>query len=38
MRNIVAHHYGEIDSETLWDVIVDDIPPLKKYCEEICKE
>lgn len=37
MRNIVAHHYGEIDSETLWDVIVDDIPPLKGYCETISK-
>ena len=38
MRNIVAHHYGEIDSETLWDVIVDDIPVLKKYCKEICEQ
>lgn len=35
MRNIVAHHYGEVDVETLWDVIIDDVPVLKKYCEEI---
>ena len=35
MRNIVAHHYGEIDVETLWDVIMDDVPVLKRYCEEI---
>lgn len=38
MRNIVAHHYGEIDAETLWDVIVDDIPSLKEYCERICAD
>lgn len=37
MRNIVAHHYGEVDSETLWDVIIDDIPVLKRYCNEICE-
>lgn len=38
MRNIVAHHYGEIDSETLWDVILDDIPSLKKYCQAVCED
>ena len=35
MRNIVAHHYGSIDAETLWDTITDDIPGLKRYCEQI---
>lgn len=38
MRNIVAHHYGIVDAETLWDVIVDDIPRLKAYCERIRSE
>ena len=35
MRNIVAHHYGVIDSETVWETIQDDIPKLKKFCENI---
>ena len=35
MRNIVAHHYGSVDTETLWDTILNDIPELKKYCEQI---
>ena len=35
MRNIVAHHYGSVDAETLWDTIFNDIPKLKKYCEKI---
>ena len=35
MRNIVAHHYGVIDAETVWDTLEDDIPNLKKYCQEV---
>ena len=35
MRNIVVHHYGIVDAETLWDTIIDDIPKLKKFCENI---
>lgn len=35
MRNIVAHHYGIIDSETLWETIIGDVPSLKIYCEKI---
>lgn len=35
MRNIVAHHYGVVDTETLWDTIVSDIPSLKIYCLDI---
>ena len=34
MRNIVAHHYGAVDAETVWETISDDIPVLKKFCEE----
>ena len=33
MRNIVAHSYGTVDPETTWEIITDDIPVLKKYCE-----
>ena len=35
MRNIVAHSYGTVDPETTWEIITDDIPTLKKYCESI---
>lgn len=32
MRNIVAHSYGSVDSETTWEIISSDIPTLKSYC------
>ena len=32
MRNIVAHSYGSVDSETTWEIITEDIPQLKSYC------
>ena len=35
MRNIVAHSYGTVDPEITWEIITDDIPALKKYCETI---
>ena len=35
MRNIVAHSYGTVDPETTWEIITDDVPTLKKYCESI---
>ena len=38
MRNIVAHNYGHIDAEILWETIAHDIPDLKKYCEEILQQ
>ncbi len=35
MRNIVVHHYGVVDTETLWYTIIDDIPVLREYCQKI---
>lgn len=35
MRNIVAHSYGSVDPEVTWEIITDDIPKLKKYCQTI---
>ncbi len=35
MRNILAHNYGQIDMEIIWQIIQNDIPVLKKVCEEI---
>ena len=38
LRNIVAHNYGGIDKEILWETLVPDIPELKKYCTTILNE
>lgn len=35
LRNVVAHSYGKIDDESLWETITCDIPKLKDYCSEI---
>lgn len=32
-RNIVAHAYGTIEPEVVWDIIFNDLPILKKYCQ-----
>jgi Uncharacterized conserved protein len=32
LRNVVAHNYGKIDDESLWETITSDIPKLKDYC------
>ncbi len=35
MRNIVAHSYGTVNPEVTWEIVQDDIPILKKYCNMI---
>jgi uncharacterized protein with HEPN domain len=35
MRNIVAHHYGSIRLEIVWNTVVNDIPALKAFCSEL---
>ena len=35
MRNICAHTYGDIDIETVWDTITNDIPAFRNECERI---
>ena len=32
MRNIVAHDYGSIDEELLWETATEDIPILLSFC------
>lgn len=32
MRNIVAHDYGSIDLETVWDTALNSIPRLQDFC------
>lgn len=34
LRNIVAHAYGTIKLNILWDVVTKDIPDLEKFCHE----
>ena len=38
MRNVVAHSYGTIDTETLWETITNDIPALENYCRKLLAE
>ncbi|MDR0293373.1 MAG: DUF86 domain-containing protein [Oscillospiraceae bacterium] len=38
MRNIAAHRYGSFDTEKLWETISEDIPKLRRYCDEIIGE
>lgn len=37
LRNVVAHNYGRIDKETLWETLMQDIPELSEYCDQILK-
>lgn len=34
MRNLVAHSYGSMDRNVIWETIVTDIPVLKNFCLE----
>ena len=34
MRNIVAHGYGGIRLDIVWQTVLNDIPILKQFCEE----
>ncbi|MCO1602054.1 DUF86 domain-containing protein [Desulfosporosinus nitroreducens] len=38
LRNVVAHNYGKIDDESLWETITSDIPKLKDYCLNIIQQ
>lgn len=35
MRNVVVHKYGEVDMETLWDALTNDLPKLKENCQTL---
>ena len=34
LRNLVAHEYGDIEPEKLWQTITTDIPVLRDFCAE----
>ncbi|MCM1299509.1 MAG: DUF86 domain-containing protein [Firmicutes bacterium] len=38
LRNVVAHDYGKIDAESLWETVTEDIPTLYEFCSEQIKQ
>ena len=38
MRNILAHDYGEVDRELVWNSIEHDFPKLEKFCLAYAEE
>jgi uncharacterized protein with HEPN domain len=38
MRNVLAHHYFDIDPDRVWSVVVSDLPIFKKTIETILSE
>ena len=38
LRNIVAHHYGKVDFDIIWDILITDIPELHHFCKNIIDE
>lgn len=34
MRNLVAHNYGSMSRDIIWETATTDIPVLKSFCEE----
>lgn len=37
MRDVVAHGYGTIILNRVWQTAIDDVKPLREYCEQILK-
>jgi len=35
LRNVVVHGYGQLDTETVWATLIDDLPELHKKCKAI---
>lgn len=38
MRNIVAHHYGKLDTNILFEIVKNNIPELEQFVERIMAE
>lgn len=36
-RNIIAHAYGSVDPDILWETVTEDIPKLYSFCQEIAE-
>lgn len=37
-RNIVVHSYGSVDPTVTWEIITEDIPALKAYCQALMND
>ena len=38
MRNRIVHGYGTVDIDRVWQTAVEDVKPLREYCEKVLKE
>ena len=38
MRDKVAHGYGTINLDQVWEAAINDMKPLREYCEQILKD
>ena len=38
LRNLVVHEYGELDGDLLWETVTEDIPALRRFCEQTLAE
>jgi uncharacterized protein with HEPN domain len=38
LRNILVHHYFDIDAEIIWDVVKNDLRPLRELIVRITRQ
>jgi uncharacterized protein with HEPN domain len=38
MRNLVAHNYGSMSRDVIYETAVTDIPALKSFCDELIEK
>ena len=38
MRDRIVHGYGTIDMNRVWETAINDVKPLREYCQEILDE
>ncbi|MCD7981127.1 MAG: DUF86 domain-containing protein [Clostridiales bacterium] len=38
MGNLVAHNYGNMSREIIWETVMNDIPALRTFCEQQLQE
>ena len=38
MRNKIGHGYGTIEMDRVWDTAINDIKPLREYCQQIVND
>ena len=34
LRNIVAHRYGQVDYDIIWDICLTDVPEMIDFCNQ----